>query len=178
MERPRIAGSLGADWKKDLVWLDGGPTAAASIGQVHKGRWHDGRDVAVKVQYPGAGEALMSDLRQIARLGKTVAPLVPGVDVKPLIAEMQERTVEELDYTLEQLTDDTIVLVGRNDTATSTDTITVVPSPDSAGSRVTYEAVIELSGAAKIADPVMKIVFEKIGSDTEDDMTTVLNRLA
>ena len=84
----------------------------------------------------------------------------------------------ELDYTLEQLTDDTIVLVGRNDTATSTDTITVVPSPDSDGSRVTYEAVIELSGAAKIADPVMKIVFEKIGSDTEDDMTTVLNRLA
>ena len=52
-----------------LVWLDGGPTAAASIGQVHKGRWHDGRDVAVKVQYPGAGEALMSDLRQLARLG-------------------------------------------------------------------------------------------------------------
>ena len=84
----------------------------------------------------------------------------------------------ELDYTLERLTDDTIVLVGRNDTATSTDTITVVPSPDSSGSRVTYEAVIELSGAAKIADPVMKIVFEKIGSDTEDDMTTVLNRLA
>ncbi len=83
----------------------------------------------------------------------------------------------ELDYTLEQLTDDTIVLVGRNDTATSTDTITVVPNPDGAGSRITYEAVIELSGAAKIADPIMKIVFEKIGSDTEDDMTTVLNRL-
>ena len=84
----------------------------------------------------------------------------------------------ELDYTLERLTEDTIVLVGKNDTATSTDTITVVPSPDGPGSRVTYEAVIELSGAAKIADPVMKIVFEKIGSDTEDDMTTVLNRLA
>ena len=84
----------------------------------------------------------------------------------------------ELTYTLEQLSDDTIVLVGRNDTATSTDTITVVPNPDATGSRVTYEAVIELKGAAKIADPVMKIVFEKIGNDTEDDMTTVLNRLA
>jgi hypothetical protein len=83
----------------------------------------------------------------------------------------------ELDYTLEQLTDDTIVLVGRNKTATSTDTITVVPSPDGPGSRVTYEAVIKLNGAARIADPVMKVVFEKIGSDTEDDMTTVLNRL-
>ena len=83
----------------------------------------------------------------------------------------------ELDYTLQTLTRDTIVLVGRNDTATSTDTITVVPNPDGPGSRITYEAVIELSGAAKVADPIMKIVFEKIGSDTEDDMTTVLNRL-
>ena len=35
---------LGPDWKDQLVWLDGGPTAAASIGQVHQGRWHDGRD--------------------------------------------------------------------------------------------------------------------------------------
>ena len=43
---------------------------------------------------------------------------------------------------------------------------------------MTYEADIEMKGAAKLADPVMKIVFEKIGSDTEDDMTTVLNRLA
>ena len=84
----------------------------------------------------------------------------------------------ELTYTLEKLTSDTIVLVGRNDTATSTDTMTVVANPDGAGSRVTYEAVIEMSGAAKLVDPIMKIVFEKIGSDTEDDMTTVLNRLA
>ena len=68
---------------------------------MHKGRWHDGRDVAVKVQYPGAGEALMSDLRQIGRLGRTIAPLVPGVDIKPLIEEMQARAVEELDYQLE-----------------------------------------------------------------------------
>jgi hypothetical protein len=43
--------------------------------------------------------------------------------------------------------------------------------------RITYEAVIELSGAAKVADPIMKIVFEKIGNNTEDDMTTVLDRL-
>ena len=99
--RDQIAKSLGPDWKDQIVWLDGGPTAAASIGQVHKGRWHDGRDVAVKVQYPGAGEALMSDLRQIGRLGRTVAPLVPGVDIKPLVEEMQARAVDELDYELE-----------------------------------------------------------------------------
>lgn len=82
----------------------------------------------------------------------------------------------ELTYTLEKLTDDTIVLVGTNDTATSTDTITVVPKDG--GSEITYEAVIEMSGAAKLAAPLVKLVFEKIGSDTEDDMTKVLNRLA
>lgn len=83
----------------------------------------------------------------------------------------------ELTYTLRTLTADTIVLTGHNDTADTTDTITVVPSPDGPGSRITYEAVIEMSGAAKLADPLVKVVFEKIGSDTEDDMTTVLNRL-
>jgi len=83
----------------------------------------------------------------------------------------------ELTYTLEQLTGDTIVVVGHNETATSTDTMTIVPNPDGAGTRVTYEAVIEMSGAAKLATPVVKVVFEKIGSDTEDDMTVVLNRL-
>ncbi len=84
----------------------------------------------------------------------------------------------ELTYTLEKLSEDTIVLVGRNETATSTDTMTIVPNPDGAGTRVTYEAVIEMSGAAKLAAPVIKLVFEKIGSDVEDDMTVVLNRLA
>ncbi len=99
--REALARDLGPDWREHLVWLDGGPTAAASIGQVHKGRWHDGREVAVKVQYPGAGEALVSDLRQLSRLARSLSPLIPGVDIKPLIAEMQARTAEELDYRLE-----------------------------------------------------------------------------
>jgi predicted unusual protein kinase regulating ubiquinone biosynthesis (AarF/ABC1/UbiB family) len=99
--RDQLTKDLGADWADRLVWLDGGPTAAASIGQVHKGRWVDGREVAVKVQYPGARDALLSDLRQLARLARTVGPLVPGVDIKPLIAEVQARASDELDYTLE-----------------------------------------------------------------------------
>ncbi|MDN4160123.1 ABC1 kinase family protein [Nocardioides abyssi] len=99
--REILARDLGADWRERLVWLDGGPTAAASIGQVHRGRWVDGRDVAVKVQYPGAGEALRSDLRQLARLARTVGSLVPGIDVKPLVAELQARAADELDYRLE-----------------------------------------------------------------------------
>jgi len=81
----------------------------------------------------------------------------------------------ELTYELTELSAERIVLVGQNDTATSTDTITVVPH--GSGSEVTYEAVIEMRGAAKLAAPLVKVVFEKIGSDTEEDMTTVLNRL-
>lgn len=101
-------GSAGVAWRDHLVWFDGGPTAAASIGQVHRGRWRDDpadasteREVAVKVQYPGAGEAISSDLRQLARLARTVAPVFPGVDVKGIVAELQERMAEELDYRLE-----------------------------------------------------------------------------
>jgi predicted unusual protein kinase regulating ubiquinone biosynthesis (AarF/ABC1/UbiB family) len=96
-----LATELGTSWRKKLVEFDDDPAAAASIGQVHRGRWVDGREVAVKVQYPGAGDALMGDLRQIARLARTFGSLVPGVDIKPLVAEMQARIAEELDYRLE-----------------------------------------------------------------------------
>ncbi len=84
-------------------------------------------------------------------------------------------TSTELTYELRELTDDTIVFHGVNDTASTTDTITVRPHPR--GSEITYEAEIEMKGAAKLATPIIKLVFEKIGSDTEDDMTVVLNRL-
>jgi predicted unusual protein kinase regulating ubiquinone biosynthesis (AarF/ABC1/UbiB family) len=99
--RDILAEDLGPEWRDHLVELDPVPAAAASIGQVHKGRWADGREVAVKVQYPGAGEALMSDLRQISRLARTVGSLMPGIDVKPLVEELQERAKDELDYHLE-----------------------------------------------------------------------------
>jgi len=92
---------LGASWRRDLVEFDDNPAAAASIGQVHRGRWHDGREVAVKVQYPGAEEALTSDLKQLARLARTFGSMVPGVDIKPIVEELQARVVEELDYELE-----------------------------------------------------------------------------
>ncbi len=83
----------------------------------------------------------------------------------------------ELTYTIERLTDSQLVLVGRNETATSTDTITVVPDPDGPGSQVTYEAVIEMSGAATLAAPAVKVLFEKVGNEVEDDMTRALDRL-
>lgn len=82
----------------------------------------------------------------------------------------------ELVYELKELTDDRVVFEGTNDTATATDTITV--RPHEGGSEITYDAHIQMHGIAKVADPVMKVVFEKIGTDTEDDLVTILNRLA
>ncbi len=99
--RDEVERALGTDWRSRLVRLDGAPTAAASIGQVHRGRWHDGREVAVKVQYPGAGDALIGDLRQVARLARGIAPVFPGIDVMPLVRELQARAADELDYGLE-----------------------------------------------------------------------------
>jgi len=92
---------LGAEWSELFVEFEDKPSAAASIGQVHHAVWHDGREVAVKVQYPGAAEALLSDLTQLSRFARLLGPLIPGMDIKPLIAELRDRVSEELDYGLE-----------------------------------------------------------------------------
>ncbi|WP_031229648.1 ABC1 kinase family protein [Streptomyces niveus] len=96
-----LAERLGEDWRELFLEFEEKPSAAASIGQVHRAVWHDGRDVAVKVQYPGAGEALLSDLAQLSRFARLLGPLIPGMDVKPLITELRDRVSEELDYELE-----------------------------------------------------------------------------
>jgi predicted unusual protein kinase regulating ubiquinone biosynthesis (AarF/ABC1/UbiB family) len=96
-----LARELGPSWRELFTDFDPLPAAAASIGQVHRATWADGRDVAVKVQYPGADEALRSDLKQIGRMSKVFAPLAGGMDVKPLVDELTERVSEELDYTIE-----------------------------------------------------------------------------
>jgi carbon monoxide dehydrogenase subunit G len=78
----------------------------------------------------------------------------------------------ELDYELTELTDSRVVRVGRNDSATSTDTITVVPSGE--GSEITYPADLDMHGLANLASPAMKLVFEKLANDTEEQLTRVL----
>lgn len=92
---------LGEQWRELFLEFEDKPSAAASIGQVHRAVWHDGREVAVKVQYPGAGEALLSDLAQLSRFARLLGPLMPGMDIKPLIKELRDRVAEELDYGLE-----------------------------------------------------------------------------
>lgn len=82
----------------------------------------------------------------------------------------------ELTYTLETLTGDTLVFQGHNDSATSTDTITVRPA--GAGAEVTYRADIQITTLfGRIAAPLTKLLFERIAGQTERQLTAVLNRL-
>jgi predicted unusual protein kinase regulating ubiquinone biosynthesis (AarF/ABC1/UbiB family) len=96
-----LADAFGPDWRDRFTMFEDRAAAAASIGQVHRAVWHDGRPVAVKIQYPGAGDALLSDLAQIGRLGRVFGAFMPGLDTRPLLAELRERVAEELDYEME-----------------------------------------------------------------------------
>ncbi|MEU4289698.1 AarF/ABC1/UbiB kinase family protein [Kribbella sp. NPDC026596] len=93
-----LSRELGKRWRDRFSEFDDLPAAAASIGQVHRGVLMDGREVAVKLQYPGAADALRADLRQLGRFARTFGTFIPGLDIKPLVAELQERIGEELDY--------------------------------------------------------------------------------
>jgi predicted unusual protein kinase regulating ubiquinone biosynthesis (AarF/ABC1/UbiB family) len=96
--------AYGADWRTRLVDFDDAPAASASIGQVHRGRWRDGRgnvhDVAVKVQYPGIAKALHSDLRTARMLGRIMSRAT-GLEMAAFTDELVARFVDELDYVRE-----------------------------------------------------------------------------
>ena len=92
---------LGTKWRQRFSSFNDTPVASASIGQVHKAVWSDGREVAVKIQYPGADEALRADLKTMQRMVGVVKQLSPGADVQGVVDELIERTEMELDYRLE-----------------------------------------------------------------------------
>lgn len=92
---------LGTKWRERFASFDDTPVASASIGQVHKAVWSDGREVAVKIQYPGADEALRADLKTMKRMVSVIKQLSPGADVQGVVDELIERTEMELDYRLE-----------------------------------------------------------------------------
>jgi predicted unusual protein kinase regulating ubiquinone biosynthesis (AarF/ABC1/UbiB family) len=120
-----LAEQLGDDWRDKFGEFDDVPAAAASIGQVHRATWKlkPARKnakprtipVAVKVQYPGAGQALLSDLKQLGRLAGMFKIIQPGIDVKPLLAELRERITEELDYAMEAETQEAFAAAFEGD---------------------------------------------------------------
>jgi predicted unusual protein kinase regulating ubiquinone biosynthesis (AarF/ABC1/UbiB family) len=93
-----LAEQLGSDWPRRFADFDARNAYAASIGQVHRAIWHDGREVAVKIQYPGADEALRADLRTLRRLARLLELILPGADIPALLAEITDRMAEETDY--------------------------------------------------------------------------------
>src|SRR3954468_1805677 len=96
-----IEEDLGEPVRRLFAEFDDEPIAAASIGQVHRATTSDGRDVAVKVQYPGIAEAIHADLQNL-RLGlKLLSSIAPGIDTAAIAGEIRERIGEELDYELE-----------------------------------------------------------------------------
>jgi predicted unusual protein kinase regulating ubiquinone biosynthesis (AarF/ABC1/UbiB family) len=96
-----MAEEWGEEPDRVFAEIDPEPAAAASIGQVYRARTHEGREVAVKVQYPGIAEAVESDMRNIRMLAPVFRRLMPGLDVKPVLAELSERIAAECDYELE-----------------------------------------------------------------------------
>lgn len=96
-----LSDQFGADWANRFHSFEERPAAAASVGQVHRAVWADGRTVAVKLQYPWAEDAIRADLRQLRRLSRALGSLVQGIDVRPLMDELRDRLLEELDYELE-----------------------------------------------------------------------------
>ncbi len=101
----QIGKVLEAEWGEPaehvLASIDTSPAAAASIGQVYRGRTRDGAQIAIKVQYPGIAEAVESDMRNLRLLSPMLRKLIPGVEVKALLGELSERIAEECDYELE-----------------------------------------------------------------------------
>lgn len=87
-------GEIFASFDEDAI-------AAASIGQVYRARLHDGRDVAVKVQYPGVAAAVRADMQNLGLIMRVVKRMTPGLDVRAVTEEIRLRIDEELDYELE-----------------------------------------------------------------------------
>ncbi|MGB7981564.1 MAG: AarF/ABC1/UbiB kinase family protein, partial [Candidatus Nanopelagicales bacterium] len=99
--RPVLICELGPDWRALFDDFDEHPSAAASIGQVHRATWADGTPVAVKIQYPGVAQAIAGDVRSLAITLRATSLVARGMAMPPLVAELRTRLGEELDYRTE-----------------------------------------------------------------------------
>jgi len=93
--------AYGEDWEQLFYGFDNKPLAAASIGQVHKTVSPDGREIVLKVQYPGVAEAIVADLRNADLLGAVLRQGFGGLDPAEMVDEIKLRIAEETDYELE-----------------------------------------------------------------------------
>jgi predicted unusual protein kinase regulating ubiquinone biosynthesis (AarF/ABC1/UbiB family) len=99
--RKVIESELGGKLSDHFSEFDADAIAAASIGQVYRARLHDGREVAVKVQYPGVGAAVRADMQNLGMILRLMKRIAPGLDVKSTAEEIRSRIYDELDYELE-----------------------------------------------------------------------------
>lgn len=96
-----LAKHWGKDWRRRFARFGATPIAAASIGQVHKAETHDGRTLAIKVQYPGVRASIDSDVDNVATLLRMTGMMPKEIDIAPLLAEAKRQLHEEADYTRE-----------------------------------------------------------------------------
>ncbi|MEA2285322.1 MAG: hypothetical protein QOJ21_1365, partial [Solirubrobacteraceae bacterium] len=108
-----IEQSYGEKLEKIFETFDPVPIAAASIGQVYRARLDDGRDVAVKVQYPGVGAAVRADMQNLGMILRLMKSAAPGLDPKAMGEEIRSRIDEELDYELEAQNQRTLARIFR-----------------------------------------------------------------
>ena len=98
----RVLGQAwGKDWRRRFAHFQAHPIAAASIGQVHRARLPDGRELAIKVQYPGVAQSIDADVDNVATLLRVSGLLPRELDVGPLLAEAKTQLAEEADYVRE-----------------------------------------------------------------------------
>lgn len=93
-----LTSEWGAQWRQRLSGFQGTPIAAASIGQVHRGRLPDGREIAIKIQYPGIARSIDADVDNVATLLRVSGLLPRGLDIAPLLDAAKRQLHEEADY--------------------------------------------------------------------------------
>jgi predicted unusual protein kinase regulating ubiquinone biosynthesis (AarF/ABC1/UbiB family) len=94
----RMSAELGADWQSKFAQFEHHPAAAASLGQVHRARAHNGSEVACKLQYPDMQSAVEADLQQLGLLFSIHRRMDPAIDTSEIAQEIGARIREELDY--------------------------------------------------------------------------------
>ncbi|WP_310474760.1 AarF/ABC1/UbiB kinase family protein [Sandarakinorhabdus sp.] len=102
LEQALVAG-WGPDWRRQFQQFDMAPMAAASIGQVHRAVALDGRDLAIKVQYPGIAASIDADVDNVATLVKLSGLLPAGFALDPLLADAKRQLHDEADYAREAM---------------------------------------------------------------------------